>query len=176
MVIPPIICFLKYFLLSCFPLVFLSTTLASLPHGVMLLNRCTAPRDGATGIEKISRKGAPEREQPNRIVVIINASVRKSVSFCKCECSGILHHYFPVQIQIWNFRPGAMGPDGSNSKILTWRKYFASELYISGALSFSPGFFTRFGRSMAKNSDLALSTGVRPNGTFDQGATRNHVW
>ncbi len=50
---------------------FLPTTLASLPHGVMLLNRSTTPRDSATDIEKISRKGTPEREQSNRSVVKI---------------------------------------------------------------------------------------------------------
>ncbi len=33
-------------------------------------NCSTAPRDSATDIETISRKGAPEGEQPNRSVVI----------------------------------------------------------------------------------------------------------
>ncbi len=61
--------FLKFFLLSRFHLVFPPTTLASLPPGVMLLNRSTTLRDSATDIEKISRKGAPERERPNRSVV-----------------------------------------------------------------------------------------------------------
>ncbi len=35
----------------------------------VLLNHSTALRDGATDIEKISQKGAPEREQPNRSAV-----------------------------------------------------------------------------------------------------------
>ncbi len=60
---------LKFFLLSHFRLVFLPTTLASLPPGVMLLNCSTAPRDNTIHIEKTSQKGAPEREQPNRSVV-----------------------------------------------------------------------------------------------------------
>ncbi len=57
-----IIWFLKYFLLTRFRLVFLPTTLASLPPGIMLLNRSTAPRDSATDIEKKFQKGAPKRE------------------------------------------------------------------------------------------------------------------
>ncbi len=61
--------FLKYFLLSRFHLVFLPTTLTSLPPVVMLLNHSTAPRDSATDIEKTSQKGALERERPNRTVV-----------------------------------------------------------------------------------------------------------
>ncbi len=57
------------FLLPRFYLVFLPSTLPSLPRGVMLLNCSTAPRDSATDIVKISRKGAPEGEQPDRSVV-----------------------------------------------------------------------------------------------------------
>ncbi len=34
------------------------TALASLPPGVMLLNRSTVPRDNATNMEKTSQKGA----------------------------------------------------------------------------------------------------------------------
>ncbi len=60
---------LKFFLLSCFCLVFLPTTLPSLPRGVMLLNPGTTRRNSATDIGKTSRKGAPERERPNRSVV-----------------------------------------------------------------------------------------------------------
>ncbi len=59
----------KVFLLSRFGLMFLPSTLTPLPPGVMSLNRSTAPRDSATDIEKTSRKGAPERERPNRRVV-----------------------------------------------------------------------------------------------------------
>ncbi len=66
----------KVFLLSRFRLVFLPTTLFSLPSGVMLLNRSTTPRDSATDIEKTSRKGAPERERPNRSVVKILSIAR----------------------------------------------------------------------------------------------------
>ncbi len=61
--------FIKVFLLSHFRLVFLPTTLASLPPGVMLLDRSTALRDSATDIGKTSQKGTSEREQPNRSVV-----------------------------------------------------------------------------------------------------------
>ncbi len=59
----------KWFLLSRFHLVFLPTTLGSLPSGVILLIRSTAPRDSATDIEKTSQKGTLERERPNRSVV-----------------------------------------------------------------------------------------------------------
>ncbi len=48
----------KVSLLSRFHLVLLPTTLASLPPGVMLLNRSIALRDSATDIEKTSQKGA----------------------------------------------------------------------------------------------------------------------
>ncbi len=51
--------FLKFSLLSHFRLVFLPTTLASLPPGVMLLSCSTVPRDSTTNIEKTSQKGAP---------------------------------------------------------------------------------------------------------------------
>ncbi len=44
---------------NLFCLVFLPTTLASLPPGV-ILSRSTAPRDSATNIEKTSRKDVPE--------------------------------------------------------------------------------------------------------------------
>ncbi len=57
---------IKVFLLSRFCFVFLPTILASLPPGVMLLNRSTAARDSTTNIEKTSQKGAPERERPNK--------------------------------------------------------------------------------------------------------------
>ncbi len=60
------------FLLSRFHLVFLPTTLTSLLPGVMLLNRSTTLRDSATNFEKTSQKGMPERERPNRSVVIKN--------------------------------------------------------------------------------------------------------
>ncbi len=43
-------------------------------------------------------------------------------------------------------------PDGSNSKILTWREYFALELYPNSAYCFFPEFFTWFGHTMAENS------------------------
>ncbi len=38
----------------------------------ILLNRSTALRDSATDIKKTSRKGAPEREWPNRSIVQMN--------------------------------------------------------------------------------------------------------
>ncbi len=64
-----------------------------------------------------------------------------------------------VLVTLWPKIPiRYLRPDGSNSKILTWREYFALELYASGAKSFFPGFFIRFGRPTAENSDLALST------------------
>ncbi len=59
----------EIFLSSRFCLVFLPTTFASLPPGVMFLNRSTAPRNSATDIEKTSQQGTPERVQPNRSVV-----------------------------------------------------------------------------------------------------------
>ncbi len=52
-----------------FHLVFLPTTLPSLPPGIMLLNCSTVPRDSATDIKKSSQKGALEREWSNRSVV-----------------------------------------------------------------------------------------------------------
>ncbi len=70
-IILPIIWVLKFFLLSRFRLVFLPTTLISLPPGVMLLNRSPTTRDSATDIEKTSRKGALEWERPNGCVVMI---------------------------------------------------------------------------------------------------------
>ncbi len=70
-------------MLSHFCLVFLPTTFASLPPGVMFLNRSTTPRDSATDIEKTSQKGVLEREQPNRSVVmsltVIKVIRRKSM-------------------------------------------------------------------------------------------------
>ncbi len=57
------------FLSFLFRLVFLPTTLALLPPGVMLLNRSTATRDSAIDIEETSWKDALERERPNRSVV-----------------------------------------------------------------------------------------------------------
>ncbi len=56
-------------MLSRFCLVFLPTTLASLPPGVMLLNRSTTLRDSTTDIEETYRKGASEQKLPNRSVV-----------------------------------------------------------------------------------------------------------
>ncbi len=75
-------------------------------------------------------------------------------------------HSIECRVPPWYF-----GLDGSNSKILTWREYFASELCTNGDKSFSPEFFTHFGRPMIENSNSVLSTGVRPFpyvGTFDQ--------
>ncbi len=60
---------LKVFFVIYFHLVFVPTTLASLPPGVMLLNRSTALTDSATDIEKMPKKSAPERERCNRSVV-----------------------------------------------------------------------------------------------------------
>ncbi len=64
--------------LSRFRLVFLPTTLASFPPGVMLLNRSSAPRDSATDIEKTSQKDRPEQERPSRSVVKIALNSLKS--------------------------------------------------------------------------------------------------
>ncbi len=44
----------KVFFVILFPLCVPPITLLSLPPGVMLLNRSTAPRDSATDIEKTS--------------------------------------------------------------------------------------------------------------------------
>ncbi len=71
-------CFLKFFLLSRFGLVLLSTTLVSLPPGVMLLICSTTPRDSAADIERMSRKGTLERERPNRSVVKITLLLEMS--------------------------------------------------------------------------------------------------
>ncbi len=49
-------------MLSRLYLVFLPTTLASLPSEIMLLNRNAALRDRATDIEKTSQKSAPESD------------------------------------------------------------------------------------------------------------------
>ncbi len=51
----------KVFLLSRFHIVFLPTTLASLPSRIMLLSRSIAPRDSATDIEKHPEKAAEAR-------------------------------------------------------------------------------------------------------------------
>ncbi len=69
----------KVFLLSWFHLVFLPSTLVSLPPGVMLLNCSIAPRDSATDNEKISRKGTTKGEQPNRSVVKILIQLLKKI-------------------------------------------------------------------------------------------------
>ncbi len=69
----------KIFLLYRFHLVFLPISLASLPPGVMILNCSTAPRDSATDIEKTARKGAPERERPNRSTVKMDCFVENEI-------------------------------------------------------------------------------------------------
>ncbi len=51
-IILPIIWGFKFLLLSHFHLMFLPTNLITLPPGVMLLNRSTAPRDSTTDVEK----------------------------------------------------------------------------------------------------------------------------
>ncbi len=61
--------FIVFFLLSRLSLVFLPTTRASLPCGVMLLNCSTTPKDSATNIEKTYQKGTPKQERLNRSVV-----------------------------------------------------------------------------------------------------------
>ncbi len=75
----------EFFVIS-FPPVFLPTTLASLPPGVMLLNRSATSRDGATDIEKTSQKAAPEREWPNRSLVKIYYTPSR---FTKCSTFNI---------------------------------------------------------------------------------------
>ncbi len=54
--------FKVFFLLSHFGLVFLPTTLASLPSGVVLLSHSTAPRESATDIEKKHPEKAHQSE------------------------------------------------------------------------------------------------------------------
>ncbi len=49
----------------------------------MLLNCSTTPRDSATDIEKISQKGAPQGEQPNRSVVMISVTHNLRIIFLK---------------------------------------------------------------------------------------------
>ncbi len=58
---------------------FLPTTVASLPPGVMLLNHSTSLRDSTTNIEKTSQKSAQERERPS-VVVKINYEIPKKIS------------------------------------------------------------------------------------------------
>ncbi len=53
--------YIFFFFVILFHLVFLSTPLASLPPGVILLNRSTALRDSATEIKKHPEKGARVR-------------------------------------------------------------------------------------------------------------------
>ncbi len=71
------------FIVFCY---LVSATLASLPPGIMLLNRSTAPRDSATEIEKTSQKGALERERPNRSVVKTYI-VRKNTLILPWQCN-----------------------------------------------------------------------------------------
>ncbi len=49
------------------------------------------------------------------------------------------------------------------------------DLDSNGPESFSPGFFTYFGRSTAKNYDSVFLTTVRPNGVFHWRATKTRV-
>ncbi len=97
MIILPIIWFLQFF---CYliRLVFLPTTLASLPSGVMLLNRSTAPRGSATDIKKTSQKGTPEREQPNRSIVKTHMYPTKiTIIFCSAV-------HFSLWMYLWQCR------------------------------------------------------------------------
>ncbi len=66
-------------------------------------------------------------------------------------------------------------PDGPNSRILTWRDYFALELYASSLESFPPVFFTHFVHPTDENYESVFLTSVRPKsmfGLFDRRATR----
>ncbi len=82
---------LSIFNTPSFHLVFLPTTLASLPPRVMLPNRSAAPRDSATDVQKNSRKGiAPEWEWPNRSVVknSLMQEVRQKSGILECRSTG----------------------------------------------------------------------------------------
>ncbi len=69
-----------------------------------------------------------------------------------------------------------MRPEGSNSKILTWREYFASELFYASNPESSPsGFFTRFGHPTTKNYKLVFLTSVRPKPGFCSFEVRSWV-
>ncbi len=57
---------------------------------------------------------------------------------------------------------------GQLSKFFPWGEYFAPELDASGSGSFTPGFFTHFGRPTGKNFDSVVLTKVRPNGSSFQ--------
>ncbi len=72
--------FLKFFFVIRFRLVFLPTNLTSFSPRVMLLNRSNTPRDSATDIERTFRKGAPERERPNRSLV------KEQWTYIKIKC------------------------------------------------------------------------------------------
>ncbi len=90
--------------------VFLPTTLASLPPGVMLLNRSTTPRVSATDIENTSRKGAPEWEWPNR-------SVKKKIRN-QIDSTVLVEVHYP---QIIIITIGYV-PSSSNKFINNWYK------------------------------------------------------
>ncbi len=50
-----------------------------------------------------------------------------------------------------------------------------SGLHANGPESFPSGIFTYFGRPTTKNYDLVFLTVVRPNGAFDQRATKTRI-
>ncbi len=62
---------------------------------------------------------------------------------------------------------------GQILKILTWRDF---KPLLEGPESFPPGFFTSFWRLMAGNYESVFLTVMRPNGAFDQRATKIYVW
>ncbi len=59
----------KVFFVISFPPCIPSYNLASLPPGIMLLNRSTSLRDSTIDIKKPPQKDAPEQERPYRSVV-----------------------------------------------------------------------------------------------------------
>ncbi len=75
--------------------------------------------------------------------------------------------------------------DQNLNSVLLWCDYMSnfskfrpvetSDLHASGPESFTPGFLTYFGRPTAKNYELVFLTVVRPNGVFDQRATKTRV-
>ncbi len=65
----------------------------------MLLNRSTATRDSATDIEKTSRKGAPEREQPKALYTRVRRMIREpNARMCGRDCEPAPRHPQTVYI------------------------------------------------------------------------------
>ncbi len=78
------------------------------------------------------------------------------------------------QVKILKIWP-MVAPQKDRSQVLTRREYFTSDLYANDPESFPPGFFTYFGCPTAENYKSVFLTVMRPNGAFDQCATKGWV-